>query len=56
VLSRNDKLQRIFVEQFGNAYQTVGEYYAVHASDVRIEDVSLWLSDLAEGLIAEPDA
>jgi hypothetical protein len=55
VLSRNDKLQRTFADRFGDAYQTVGNYYAAHAGDVRIEDVSPWLSDLAEGLIAEPD-
>ncbi|MBU6419248.1 MAG: hypothetical protein KGQ79_05905 [Proteobacteria bacterium] len=55
VLSRNDKLQRIFTEQFGDAYRTVGDYYAAHACDVRIEDVSPWLSDLAEGLIVELD-
>jgi hypothetical protein len=55
VLSRNDKLQRIFAERFGDTYRTVGDYYAAHADAVRIEDVSPWLSDLAEGLIAEPD-
>jgi hypothetical protein len=55
VLSRNDKLQRTFAEQFGDAYRTVGDYYAAHAGDVRIEDVYPWLSDRAEGLIAEPD-
>jgi len=55
VLSRNDKLQRTFADQFGDAYQTVGDYYAAHADRVCIEDVSPWLSDLAEALIAEPD-
>jgi len=55
VLSRNDKVQRKFSDQFGGAYRTVGDYYAAHADDVRIEDVSPWLSDLAERLIAEPD-
>jgi hypothetical protein len=55
ILSRNDKLQRTFAECFGDTYRTVGAYYADHADAVRIEDVSPWLSDLAEGLIAEPE-
>jgi len=55
ILSRNDKLQRTFAERFGDAYHTVGDYYADHGDAVRIEDVSLWLSDLAEGLVAEPE-
>ncbi|AUC97530.1 hypothetical protein CWS35_27225 [Bradyrhizobium sp. SK17] len=56
VLSRNDKLQKIFADRFGEAFRTVGDYYAVHAGAVQIEDVSPWLSELAEELIAEPDA
>jgi hypothetical protein len=55
VLSRNAKLQRTFADRFGDTYRTVGDYYAAHADAVHIEDVSPWLSDLAEGLIAEPD-
>lgn len=53
VLSRNARLQKIFSERFGNEFQTVGEYYAEHANAVQIEDVSPWLSELAEELIAE---
>ncbi|WP_245414183.1 hypothetical protein [Nitratireductor sp. StC3] len=55
VLGRNDKLQKMFADRFGGAFRTVGEYYTVHAGAVRIEDVSSWLSELAEELIAEPD-
>lgn len=55
VLSRNDKLQKMFVGRFGEEFRTVGDYYAVHGGDVRIEDVSPWVSELAEELIAEPD-
>ncbi len=55
VLSRNDKLQKLFSERFGDQFRTVREYYAVHGNDVRIEDVSPWLSELAEGLLIEPD-
>jgi len=56
VLSRNDKLRSMFLDRFGEIFQTVGQYYAVHAEAVRIEDVSPWLSELAEELIAEADA
>jgi len=55
ILSRNDKLQKMFADRFGNAFRTVGDYYAAHAGAVQIEDVSPWLSELAEHLIAEPD-
>lgn len=55
VLSRNDKLQRTFAHHFGDTYQTVGDYYDANSEQVRIEDVSPWLSELAEALIAEPD-
>lgn len=55
VLSRNAKLQRMFTERFGERFRTVGDYYAAHASAVQIDDVSPWLSELAEELIAEPD-
>lgn len=54
VLSRNDKLQRIFTDRFGTTFRTVGDYYAAHSTAVRIEDVSPWLSELAEELVAEP--
>lgn len=54
VLSRNPKLQRMFTERFGERFPTVGDYYAAHGSAVQIEDVSPWLSELAEELITEP--
>jgi hypothetical protein len=53
VLSRNDKVQRMFTSRFGARFRTVGEYYAAHDEAVRIEDVSPWLSELAEDLIGE---
>lgn len=56
VLSRNDKLQKMFSGRFGETFRTVGDYFAVHANAVRIDDVSPWLSELAEELIADPDA
>ena len=43
-------------DRFGETFRTAGDYYAAHASAVKIEDVSPWLSELAEELIAEPDA
>ncbi|WP_368856641.1 hypothetical protein [Chelativorans sp. ZYF759] len=56
VLSRNEKVRALFRERFGDKYRTVGDYYADHAGTVTIEDVSPWLSELAEDLIEEPGA
>ncbi|AKC08514.1 MULTISPECIES: hypothetical protein [Rhizobium/Agrobacterium group] len=56
VLSRNDKLQKMFSGRFGETFRTARDYYAAHSYAVRIDDVSPWLSELAEELIAEPDA
>lgn len=54
VLSRNDKLQKMFSERFGGQFRTVREYFAAHGGAVQIEDVSPWLSELAEELAGEP--
>ena len=54
-LSRNDKLQKMLADRFGETFRTVGDYFTAYASAVKIEDVSPWLSELAEKLIAEPD-
>ena len=56
MLSRNDKLQKMFSERFGERFRTVRDYYAVHAGAVMIEDVSPRLSELAERLIVDPVA
>ena len=53
VLSRNGKVQNLFFERFEKQFETVGEYYAAHSANVRIEDVSPWLSELAESLTDE---
>jgi hypothetical protein len=53
VMSRNDKLQRSFVDRFGEAFPTVGDYNAVHGNAVQVDDVSPRLSELAEELMAE---
>jgi hypothetical protein len=53
VLSRNDKLQKMFAERFGDRYRTVRDYYAAHLGAVQIDDVSPWLSELAEDLLDE---
>ena len=47
VLSPNDKLQKMFLDRFGDRFRTVRDYYAAHAGAVRIEEVSPWLSELA---------
>ncbi|MBL8578697.1 MAG: hypothetical protein JNK47_15855 [Mesorhizobium sp.] len=54
VLSRNEKVRSIFSERFGERYRTVGDYFSDHGTAVAIEDVSPWLSELAEDLIEEP--
>lgn len=54
VLSRNDKLQKMFSERFDGQFRKVRDYYAVHGDAVQIEDVSAWLSELAEVLIIGP--
>lgn len=51
VLSRDDKLQKMFADRFGTTFRTVGNYYSVHGAAVRIEDVSQWLSELAEQFV-----
>ena len=56
VLSRNDKLQKMFSERFGDQFRTVGDYFAAHGEAVQIDDVSPWLSELAEELVGEPSA
>lgn len=53
VLSRNDKLQKMFSERFGDQFQTVSDYFTVRGHAVQIDDVSPWLSELAETLITE---
>lgn len=54
VLSRDNKLQSLFFERFGNQFGTVREYYAAQGNTVRIENVSSWVSELVQDLIAEP--
>lgn len=56
VLSRNDKLQKMFSERFGDRFRTVGDYFTAHGGAVQIDDVSPWLSELAEELVGEPSA
>jgi hypothetical protein len=53
VLSRNDKLQKMFSERFGSQFSKVRDYYGAHRDTVQIEDVSAWLSELAEVLIVD---
>lgn len=52
VLSRDDRLRTLVADRFEGAFRTVGEYYSVHGNAVQIDDVSPWLSELAEELIA----
>jgi hypothetical protein len=53
VLSRNDKLQKMFSERFGSQFSKVRDYYGAHRDAVQIGDVSAWLSELVEVLIVD---
>ena len=48
VLSRNEKLREAFRAHYGSQFRTVGDYFRVHGRDVQIDDVSAWLSELAD--------
>ena len=48
VLSRNEKLRRMFNERFEKQFRTVGEYFAAHGGPVEIADVSPWLPELIQ--------
>jgi hypothetical protein len=54
VLSRNDRLLKLFSERFEDRFRTVGDYFAAHGEMVRVEDVSGWLSELGEDVVSEP--
>jgi hypothetical protein len=56
VLSRNDKLQKVFSARFGDGFRTVGDYFAAHGRAVQIVDVFPWLSELTEELVGESSA
>jgi hypothetical protein len=56
VLSRNDKLQKMLIERFGDQFRTVGDYFAAYGRAVQIVDVSPWLSELGEEQIGESSA
>jgi hypothetical protein len=56
VLSKDARLKSLFLDRFGDKFRRVREYYAAHGQEVRIEDVSPWLSELAEDLIADAAA
>jgi hypothetical protein len=43
-----------FARRFSDHFKTVRDHYAVHGGAVQLEDVSPWLSELAETLLAEP--
>lgn len=46
VLSRNSKVDAMFLGEFGERYATVGDYYKDHSHLVSITDVSSWLPSL----------
>lgn len=52
VLSRNNKLQKMFSDRFGDQFRTVRDYFAVHGEVVQIEDVFPWLTEELIGELA----
>jgi hypothetical protein len=52
VLSRNDRLLKLFSERFEDRFRTVGD--SADGEMVRVEDVSGWLSELGEDVVSEP--
>lgn len=55
ILSKNDKVKNLFFNEFGNKYAKVCEYFDDYRQEVIIQDVSPWLSALAENLVAEDE-
>lgn len=55
VLSRDEKVRKLFSERFGGQYQVVRDYYREHADAVRVEDMSPWLSELIDIVGQIPD-
>ena len=54
VLSRHTALKQAFDGLYGDQFKRVRDWYAAHRTTVSLVDVSPWLSELAEDLIAEP--
>ena len=52
VLSRNEKVRALFRSKFGDRYTKVRDYYFDQRHMVAIEDVSNWLSELGEAVLA----
>lgn len=53
VLSRHDKMQKLFFSRFGDRYTKVRDYYEAQQGAVAIVDVSDWLNELGELLLSE---
>ncbi|MCS6326472.1 MAG: hypothetical protein H8K06_05205 [Nitrospira sp.] len=43
----------MFSERFGSRFSKIRDYYDAYRDAVQIEDVSAWLSELAEVLIVD---
>lgn len=54
VLSRNEKIQKMFEAKYGTNLTTVRDYYAIRKEVVVIQDVSSYLSSLLS-VQAHPD-
>jgi len=48
VLSRGDKVQKLFYQRFGDRYAKARDYFQAHKHEVTIVDVSDWLRELQD--------
>jgi len=55
-MSRNTALGQKFSSQYGDRFQTVGDYYRFKQATVTIEDMSGWFPDLATTAATDEDA
>ncbi|WP_245448978.1 hypothetical protein [Phyllobacterium sophorae] len=53
VLSRGDKVQKLFLQRFGNHYLKARDYFQDHQQAVTIVDVSEWLQELQDIAVDE---
>lgn len=47
ILSRNNKLEKLFREKFGDQYERVRDWYQDHSHKVEVSDMSIWVPELA---------
>ena len=53
MLRRNDTIRKAFYEHFGERFVRVRDYYELYREKVLVQDVSLWLPELASDEVAD---